>query len=170
MLFVHSCVRFVPADRPVPQQRPAAEAEGLLVPVANIRRDQLIDTFTQSRGQGRPHDAIDIMAPRGTPVLAAAAGTIEKLFSSERGGKTIYVRSQDGTRIYYYAHLENYRTDLSEHQAVARGDVLGTVGSTGNAVPAGPHLHFAVHRMRTGEKWYQGTPVNPYPLLIEASR
>ena len=105
------------------------------------------------------------MAPRGTPVVAAAAGTVERLFLSKPGGKTIYIRSPDRLRIYYYAHLDSYRADLSEHQLVAPGDLLGTVGSTGNADPSAPHLHFAVHKVRADEKWYQGRPVNPYPLL-----
>lgn len=164
----------MPADQasPKPPQkgRLTGQAGGLIVPVAHLRRDQLVDTFTQSRGEGRPHDAIDIMAPRGTHVLAAAAGTVEKLFFSDRGGKTIYVRSPDGSRIYYYAHLDSYGPGLSEHQAVEQGDMLGTVGSTGNADPAGPHLHFAVHAMGPGEKWYQGSPVNPYPLLMGAQQ
>lgn len=140
------------------------------MPVANVRRGDLVDTFTQSRGQGRPHDAIDIMAPRGNQVVAAAAGTVEKLFSSKLGGKTIYIRSPDRLRIYYYAHLDSYRAGLSEHQRVARGDLLGTVGSTGNADPSAPHLHFAIHEMRADEKWYQGQPVNPYPLLTGVKR
>jgi len=172
-LFVHNCVRFIPADPPASRasrtdRRSASGLPGnaLVVPVANVRREDLIDTFTQSRGQGRPHDAIDIMAPRGTPVVAGAAGTVERLFLSKPGGKTIYIRSPDRLRIYYYAHLDSYRAGLLEHQRVAPGDLLGTVGSTGNADPSAPHLHFAVHEMRVDEKWYQGQPVNPYPLLI----
>jgi peptidoglycan LD-endopeptidase LytH len=172
-LFVHNCVRFVPADQPAPETTSAARTSifaphgnALVVPVVNVRRADLVDTFTQSRGQGRPHDAIDILAPRGTPVLAAAAGTIEKLFLSKPGGKTIYVRSPDRSRIYYYAHLDSYRAGLSENQPVSPGDLLGTVGSTGNADPSAPHLHFAVHEMRIDEKWYQGRPINPYPLLV----
>lgn len=171
-LFVHTCVRFIPAEPSSTNASRVAQTSSsdlpgnaLVVPVVNIRRESLIDTFTQSRGQDRPHDAIDIMAPRGTPVLAAAAGTVEKLFLSKPGGKTIYIRSLDRRRIYYYAHLDSYRAGLSEHQRVAPGDLLGTVGSTGNADPSAPHLHFAVHKMRADEKWYQGQPVNPYPLL-----
>ena len=170
-LFVHNCVRFVP-DPPATKASRAAGASAsvlsgnaLVVPVENVRREDLIDTFTQARAQNRPHDAIDMMAPRGTPVVAAAAGTVERLFLSKPGGKTIYIRSPDRLRIYYYAHLDSYRADLSEHQLVAPGDLLGTVGSTGNADPSAPHLHFAVHKVRADEKWYQGQPVNPYPLL-----
>jgi murein DD-endopeptidase MepM/ murein hydrolase activator NlpD len=128
---------------------------------------QLVDTFTQARAGGsRVHDAIDIMAPTGTPVVAAAPGIVEKIFLSDGGGgKTVYVRSDDGLWSYYYAHLNDYAPGLKEGQRVSRGTRLGTVGFSGNANPAGPHLHFAINRMTPGEKWYDGTPVNPYPLL-----
>jgi murein DD-endopeptidase MepM/ murein hydrolase activator NlpD len=140
---------------------------GLAIPVAGVKRTQLSDTFTQARAGGaRAHDAIDIMAPRGTPVVAAAPGRVEKIFNSQGGGGlTVYVRSPDGRWVYYYAHLDRYAPGLSEGQAVQRGTPLGTVGSTGNASPDGPHLHFAIHRMARGEKWHEGSAVNPYPLL-----
>ena len=140
---------------------------GLAIPVQGIKRDQLADTYTQARaGGGRSHDAIDIMAPEGTPVFAAADGTVEKLFFSPGGGGiTVYVRSPDQRWIYYYAHLQGYAPGLAEGQRVKRGQPIGRVGHTGNANPAGPHLHFAINRMQPGEKWYQGSPINPYPLL-----
>lgn len=140
---------------------------GLAIPVAGIKPAQLQDTFTQARAGGaRRHDAIDIMAPSGTPVVSAAAGTVEKLFNSVgKGGITAYVRSDDGRWTYYYAHLQEYAPGLHEGQKVARGDPIGLVGFTGDANAAGPHLHFAINRMNPGEKWYQGTPINPYPLL-----
>jgi murein DD-endopeptidase MepM/ murein hydrolase activator NlpD len=140
---------------------------GLAVPVAGIKPAQLSDTFTQARAGGaRLHDAIDIMAPEGTPVVAAADGTVEKLFNSKGGGGiTVYVRSPDQRWTYYYAHLQGYAPGLAEGQKVKRGQLLGRVGYTGNANPAGPHLHFAVNRMQPGEKWYHGSPINPYPLL-----
>jgi peptidoglycan LD-endopeptidase LytH len=140
---------------------------GLAIPVAGIKTADLVDTYTQSRGGGaRVHNAIDIMAARGTPVVAAAPGTVEKLYFSDGGGGiSAYVRSEDGQWMYYYAHLDAYAPGLKEGQKVKRGDPIGTVGSTGNANPAGPHLHFAVNRMAAGERWHQGTPVNPYPLL-----
>lgn len=140
---------------------------GLALPVAGVRPAQLIDTFTEARAAGaRVHDAIDIMAPAGTPVVAAAPGTVEKLFFSQGGGGiTAYVRSPDHRWLYYYAHLNGYAPGLREGRAVRRGDPIGTVGSTGNANPAGPHLHFAIRRMLPGDKWHQGTPINPYPLL-----
>ena len=140
---------------------------GLAVPVAGIRVADLVDSYTQARGGGaRVHDAIDIMAPAGTPVVAAAEGVVEKLyFSRGGGGITVYVRSPDRQWSYYYAHLQEYAPGLTEGQRVGRGDRLGSVGTTGNAGAAGPHLHFAVHRMGPDEPWYEGTPVNPYPLL-----
>jgi peptidoglycan LD-endopeptidase LytH len=140
---------------------------GLAIPVLGVKAKDLIDTFSQARaGGGRVHDAIDIMAPSGSTVVAAAPGRVEKLFNSQGGGGiTAYVRSDDGRWIYYYAHLEGYAPGLAEAQRVARGQPIGRVGFTGNANPAGPHLHFAIHRMNPGEKWYQGRAVNPFPLL-----
>ena len=139
---------------------------GLAVPVAGVRVADLVDSYTQARGGARVHDAIDIMAPEGTPVVAAAEGIVEKLyFSRGGGGITVYVRSPDREWSYYYAHLQEYAPGLTEGQRVERGARLGSVGTTGNASVAGPHLHFAVHRMAPNEPWYEGTPVNPYPLL-----
>ena len=140
---------------------------GLAIPVAGIKPDQLVDTYTQARAGGqRTHDAIDIMAPEGTPVIAAAPGRVEKLFfSNGGGGVTAYVRSPDRRWSYYYAHLLSYAPGLAEGQQVRRGQVIGRVGHTGNANPAGPHLHFAILRMNPGERWWQGTAINPYPLL-----
>lgn len=140
---------------------------GLAIPVAGIRPDQLVDTYTQARAGGaRTHDAIDIMAAEGTPVIAAAPGKVEKLFFSQGGGGiTVYVRAPDQRWIYYYAHLQSYAPGLAERQQVQRGQPLGRVGHSGNANPAGPHLHFAIMRMNPGERWWQGTAINPYPLL-----
>ena len=140
---------------------------GLAIPVAGIKPDQLADTYTQARAGGqRTHDAIDIMAPEGTPVIAAGPGRVEKLFfSNGGGGVTAYVRSPDQRWSYYYAHLLSYAPGLAEGQQVRRGQVIGRVGHTGNANPAGPHLHFAILRMNPGERWWQGTAINPYPLL-----
>ena len=139
---------------------------GLAIPVLGVKPESLADTYKQARSGGRVHDAIDIMAPHGTPVVAVAPGTVEKLFFSKGGGGvTAYVRSPDRNWMFYYAHLQDYAPGLREGQAVKRGDPLGRVGSTGNADPAGPHLHFAISRVAPGEKWYDGRPVNPYPLL-----
>ena len=140
---------------------------GLAIPVQGVKPGQLTDTYTQARAGGaRTHDAIDIMAPEGTPVLAAADGIVEKLFFSDGGGGvTIYVRSPDTRWTYYYAHLQGYAPGLAERQQVRRGQLLGRVGHTGNASAEGPHLHFAINRMQPGESWWQGTAINPYPLL-----
>jgi murein DD-endopeptidase MepM/ murein hydrolase activator NlpD len=140
---------------------------GLAIPVAGVKASQLADTFTQARAGGaRRHDAIDIMAPEGTPVLAAADGRVEKLFYSNGGGGiTVYVRSPDQRWSYYYAHLSAYSPGLAEGQQVKRGQVIARVGHTGDASASGPHLHFAINQMAAGERWWQGTPINPYPLL-----
>ena len=140
---------------------------GLAIPVEGIEPKELADTFTQARAGGaRTHDAIDIMAREGTPVVSASNGTVEKLFFSQGGGGiTVYVRSPDQRWTYYYAHLQSYAPGLAEGQQVKRGQLLGRVGHTGNANPAGPHLHFAINRMEPGEKWYEGRAINPYPLL-----
>ncbi|MFZ5706715.1 MAG: M23 family metallopeptidase [Pseudomonadota bacterium] len=148
---------------PSPSLRPSAS--DLAIPVEGVAASQLSDTFDDARGEGRVHDAIDIMAPRGTPVIAAAAGTVEKLFDSKLGGRTIYVRRTGGQWIDYYAHLDSYAPGLAEGQRVERGQRIATVGSTGDASDDAPHLHFAVNAMAPGEGWWQGKAINPYPLL-----
>lgn len=156
-----------PAPPAAPRPDPETIAVGsLVIPVAGVKPGQLENTWGDARGGGtRTHNAIDIMAPRGTPVMAAAPGTVEKLFDSRNGGLTVYVRSGDQARVYYYAHLDSYRPGLVEGQRLNTGDVLGAVGSTGSASDTAPHLHFEVKEMGPGEKWYQGREVNPYPLL-----
>lgn len=145
----------------------AGQDDGTLpVPVVGIHRDMLTDTWGQPRAGGaRHHDAIDIMAPHGTPVVAVADGRIEKLFDSRDGGRTIYLRSGGGGTIYYYAHLDRYSDGLREGAPVRRGQRIATVGSSGNADPGAPHLHFSVLRMTPGEGWSGGRAVDPYPLL-----
>ncbi|MEG0193637.1 MAG: peptidoglycan DD-metalloendopeptidase family protein [Stenotrophomonas sp.] len=138
---------------------------GLLLPVQGIAPSQLQDTFTDARSEGRVHDAIDIMAAAGTPVLAVADGHVEKLFDSKRGGLTIYQFEPSGRWCYYYAHLQRYADGLAEKQAIKRGDVIGYVGSTGNANPEAPHLHFEVHVLGPEKQWWKGESINPYPLL-----
>jgi murein DD-endopeptidase MepM/ murein hydrolase activator NlpD len=153
-----------PASSPRANAEPVGE---LLIPVDGVRAAQLVDTYSQARAGGaRVHDAIDIIAPRGTMVIAAAEGTVEKLFFSNGGGGiTAYVRSPDRRWSYYYAHLEGYAPGLAEGRRLRRGDPIGRVGSTGNANPTGPHLHFAIHRMEPADRWWQGRAINPYPLL-----
>lgn len=156
-----------PAQAPPVQiaQQIRIAPSGLAIPVVGIGADQLSDTFDDSRSQGRRHDAIDIMAADGTAVIAVADGTIEKLFNSVRGGITIYERSVDRKWVYYYAHLSAYAPGLREGQQVKRGQVIGRVGHSGDASAAGPHLHFAINAMGPSDRWWNGTPINPYPLL-----
>lgn len=157
---------FVPgAASVVPADVPAMENNVLLIPVSGVQRNQLTDTFNDARGGGRVHDAMDIMAPKGTPVLAVADGKIAKLFNSKLGGLTIYQFDTAEVHAYYYAHLDSYAPDIKEGDLIMRGDVIGYVGSTGNANPAGPHLHFAIFVLGPEKKWWQGTAINPYPLL-----
>jgi peptidoglycan LD-endopeptidase LytH len=145
---------------------PERGAGALTIPVAGVAATQLTDTWGQERGDGaRRHEAIDILAPRGTPVIAAAAGTVEKLFDSHDGGRTVYVRRDDPAWQDYYAHLDSYAEGLSEGMKVAQGQVLGAVGSTGSASEDAPHLHYEIHAMAAGDNWWQGRAINPYPIL-----
>ena len=142
------------------------ESRRLEVPVQGMPRNQLRDSFDEGRAGGlRRHEALDIMAPRGTPVRSVEGGRIAKLFKSVAGGLTIYVFDQTERFAYYYAHLDRYADGLREGQAVARGEVIGYVGSTGNAAEDAPHLHFAIFQLGEDRKWWQGTPINPYHVL-----
>lgn len=154
-------------DSAAPADRAAARGRLWAIPVDGVQGDALRDTWGESRAGGRPHEALDIPAPRGTPVLAADDGTVLKLFDSREGGRTLYVASPVGGLVHYYAHLDGYRPGLAEGQRVRRGDVLGTVGATGNARPDAPHLHFAIARLSDPRRWWAGAPINPYPLLRE---
>lgn len=137
----------------------------LEIPVEGVDADDLRDTFFDSRN-GRSHEALDIMARRHTPVLAVDRGTIVKLFNSQGGGgTTIYQFDASQTFSYYYAHLERYAKGLREGQPVRRGDVIGYVGSTGNAPRDAPHLHFAIFRLTPERQWWKGEPINPYPVF-----
>ncbi len=151
-------------------QRPATadsvDAAGLRVPVAGVSRALLQDNWGDPREDGaRAHHGTDILAPRGTPVVAAAAGRVAKLFESERGGTTVYVRSPRRRWTYYYAHLAAYAPGLHEGQVVKAGDVLGYVGDTGDAGAGNFHLHFGLKRTAPDQHWYEGVDVNPYPFL-----
>ncbi len=154
-----------PAPSPAAAVSTPADGSELLLPVQGITAAQLQDTFTDARSEGRVHDAIDILAPAGTPVLAVADGTIEKLFNSDRGGLTVYQFEPGGRYCYYYAHLERYADGLAEKQTVTRGQVIGYVGSTGNASPEAPHLHFEIHTLGPEKQWWKGASLNPYPVL-----
>jgi murein DD-endopeptidase MepM/ murein hydrolase activator NlpD len=160
----------LPAQAAVPAAAAAAvpavpSPAGLIVPVQGMAVAQLTDTYTATRSEGRTHEAIDIMAPRGTPVLAVADGRVEKLFESKQGGLTLYQFEPSGKFVYYYAHLDRYAPGVIEGRALRQGEVIGYVGSTGNASPDGPHLHFAVFVLGPERQWWKGTPINPYPLL-----
>ena len=138
---------------------------GFLVSLSD--RD-LTDTFTQSRGGGRrQHEALDILAPRRTPVRAVEGGKIVKLFNSKLGGLTIYQFDPSERFCYYYAHLDGYASGVTEGRSVSRGDVIGYVGTTGNAPPETPHLHFAVFLLGPDRHWWEGTAIDPYPLFRE---
>lgn len=136
----------------------------LLVPVAGVQPASLSDQYELGRGD-RKHEAIDLMAPAGTPVVAVDDGRIAKLFTSKPGGLTVYQFDPAQRLSYYYAHLQGYAPGLREGMEVRRGDLIGYVGSTGNANPRAPHLHFAVFRLGTPPKWWEGEAVNPYPAL-----
>ena len=138
---------------------------GLVVPVQGVTPAQLSPTFEDARSEGRVHEAIDIMAATGTPVLAVADGHVEKLFDSKQGGLTIYQFEPSGRYAYYYAHLDRYEPGLAEKQQVRQGDVIGYVGSTGNADPAAPHLHFAIFVLGPEKQWWKGTAIDPWPLF-----
>jgi murein DD-endopeptidase MepM/ murein hydrolase activator NlpD len=136
----------------------------MIVPVAGVDRSAMRDMFNEVRGNRR-HEAIDILAPRGTPVIATDDGVVKKLFTSKPGGLTVYEFDPDQRFCYYYAHLDRYADGLHEGQLLRRGEVLGYVGTTGNAPKDTPHLHFALIRLNADRRWWQGTYVNPYPLL-----
>ena len=156
---------------PVISSPHAAELVGrtLAIPVAGVTPEQLTPQFNDTRG-GRRHEAIDIMAPRGTEVRAVDDGRIARLFFSKAGGITIYQFDPSDRFCYYYAHLDRYENGLLEGQQVRRGQVLGYVGTSGNAPKDAPHLHFAVNRLDAERKWWRGTPVDPYDLLRHAAR
>ncbi|HET6669366.1 MAG TPA: peptidoglycan DD-metalloendopeptidase family protein [Pyrinomonadaceae bacterium] len=137
----------------------------LAVPVKGVKAEQLQDTFKDARSEGRVHDAIDIPAPAGTPVIATAEGEIIKLFESERGGTTIYQASKDKKLIFYYAHLQRYAEGLVVGKTVWQGETIGYVGDTGNAGAENYHLHFSIMIVSDPKRYWEGTNINPYPLL-----
>jgi murein DD-endopeptidase MepM/ murein hydrolase activator NlpD len=162
---------------PPPHKEPAATAtigedaavealqdKNLLMPVDGVDRDDLHQSFAESRN-GRAHEAIDILAPRNTPVRAVTDGHIAKLFTSNRGGLTVYQFDSDERYCYYYAHLEQYAEGLTEGARVRRGQIIGYVGTSGNAPPNTPHLHFAIFALGPEKKWWEGSPLDPYPAL-----
>ena len=156
-----------PSREPTKDLKGSAAPAGsgiLMVPVLGVPASQVADTYGDARS-GHPHGGIDIPAERGRPVLAAAGGRVERLFESAQGGHTVYVRTRGGAQVHYYAHLDGYAPGLREGMDVIRGQPLGTVGYSGNADPAGPHLHFEVKAIAPGERWYEGRSLNPYAML-----
>ncbi|MES2978782.1 MAG: peptidoglycan DD-metalloendopeptidase family protein [Pseudomonadota bacterium] len=134
----------------------------LAIPVSGVAAGQLVDTYTQARAAGAPHEAIDIMAARGVPVIAVEDGKVAKLFLSQAGGITLYQFDPTGRYAYYYAHLDRYADGLAESSALRKGQVIGYVGSTGNARADAPHLHFAIFKLGPERQWWRGTALNPY--------
>jgi murein DD-endopeptidase MepM/ murein hydrolase activator NlpD len=144
---------------------PSVVPLGLLaLPVQGVKRVDLVDGFLEQR-DGHVHHALDILAPRHTPIRAAADGTIAALNASRAGGTSIWQYDETGAYCYFYAHLQKYAEGLRAGQKVLRGDVIGYVGTTGNAPRGTPHLHFAMFRLESRGRWWAGVPVNPYPLL-----
>ena len=136
----------------------------LPIPVEGVAAAMLVPTFHQARGE-REHEALDILAPRGTPVVAVEDGTIAKLFNSKAGGITVYQFDPGQNYSYYYAHLDRYADGIKEGMPVRRGQVLGYVGTSGNAPKDTPHLHFAIFRLTAEKHWWEGTPIDPYDIL-----
>ncbi len=168
---------------PPPEGAPTADAQGsadrmaadsttlaappslrLAMPIANVDPKTLTDTFNDAR-TGHKHEALDIMAPRGTPVLAVAEGNVAKLFNSKQGGLTVYQFDNSQQYAFYYAHLDRYAPNLKEGMLLRKGDTLGYVGSTGDASADAPHLHFAVFQLGPEKSWWKGTALNPLPML-----
>ncbi len=145
----------------------AATAPKLLIPVEGMKLAQLSDNFDQPRGTERHHEALDIMAPKGTKVLAVADGKVAKLFESKAGGLTVYQFDPSDKLAYYYAHLDKYADNLKEGDPIKRGDLIGYVGVTGNSSPTAPHLHFAVFELTPEKQWWKGTPLNPFPMMAD---
>ena len=141
----------------------------VLIPVAGITAGGLRPMFHEKRGS-RVHEAIDILAPRGTPVVAAVDGTVRKLFTSNAGGLTIYQYDLAEEKVYYYAHLDRYENGVREGLTVKKGDVIGFVGTTGNAPPGTPHLHFSISVLPSTKEWWKGTAIDPYPILTGATK
>jgi murein DD-endopeptidase MepM/ murein hydrolase activator NlpD len=137
----------------------------LIIPVAGIKSEQLRDTYTSARSENRTHNAIDILAGRGTPVLAVENGTIKRIFYSERGGNTLYQLSSDGKLIYYYAHLDSYASGVGVGKEVKQGEVIAYVGDTGNAGAGNYHLHFSIWKITDPKRFWDGENINPYSLL-----
>ena len=158
------------APSPVDNPRPVTEmgylrSRAMMVPVDGVRPTDLSDTFTARRRGGRTHNALDVMARRGTPVVAADAGVVRRISTNALGGNTVYVVDPSRRFVHYYAHLDRYAAGLREGMELRKGDPIGTVGTTGNASASAPHLHYQLLRYKEARMWWTGDPVNPLPYL-----
>jgi murein DD-endopeptidase MepM/ murein hydrolase activator NlpD len=152
----------------IPPSAPEARdlaARALTIPVEGVSANKLVRSYHDPRNGGREHEALDILAPRNTPVVAVEDGTVAKLFFSKAGGNTLYQFDPGREYSYYYAHLERYADGLKEGDAVHRGQTIGYVGTSGNAPKDTPHLHFAIFRLTADKHWWEGTPIDPYDIL-----
>jgi murein DD-endopeptidase MepM/ murein hydrolase activator NlpD len=152
----------------IPPSAPEAKdlaARGLTIPVAGIAGSGLVQSYHDARSGGREHEALDILAPRNTPVVAVEDGTVAKLFFSKAGGNTIYQFDPGKDYCYYYAHLEGYAAGLKDGDRIHRGQTIGYVGTSGNAPKGTPHLHFAIFRLTADKHWWEGTPIDPFDIL-----
>ncbi|CAN5575186.1 M23 family metallopeptidase [soil metagenome] len=158
----------LPTQTPTQAESPYADypANSLVIPVKGVKREHLQDNYNDARDETQTHNALDIAAPQGTPVVAAADGEIAKFFDSERGGITIYQYSADKKSVYYYAHLQRRDENIKEKEFVRRGTIIGYVGDTGNAGAGNYHLHFAISAIDDPNRYFEGTSINPYPLLL----
>ena len=153
------------SQQAVDEQAKLPDGMKLIIPVADVKPEQLRDTYADARLEGRAHNAIDIMAARDTPVLAAAEGEILRFFTSDKGGITLYQLSQDRKVVFYYAHLDHYAEGMAVGRVVQQGETIAYVGDTGNAAPGNYHLHFAVWLVEDPKRYWHGVNLNPYPLL-----
>jgi murein DD-endopeptidase MepM/ murein hydrolase activator NlpD len=156
----------VPAPLSPAEERKYLIGRQLMVPVEGVRPDQVKDTYLEPRAGGRTHRALDIMAPRGTPVLATDNGRVLRLRTGGDGGITIYAVDASDRFVFYYAHLDHYAASLAEGQDVVKGETIGFVGSTGNASEKYPHLHFQLMRRPNAARWWDGEPIDPKPYLV----
>lgn len=174
-LLVAACARR-PVVAPAPERAEAAadaadveylRERHLVIPVAGADMTRVRDTFDSGRSGGRTHHALDILAPRGTPVLAADDGRVLRVSHNSLGGKTVYAIDSEGRMVYYYAHLDRYADPLAAGMRLVKGDTIGFVGTTGNAPKNTPHLHFQIMRMPADGKYWAGEPIDPWPILEE---
>jgi peptidoglycan LD-endopeptidase LytH len=190
-VFASACVVQQPTVEPTPEvgtapvSAPAApatpritdadieyfEVHPLMIPVEGVEAKDLRDTFNEARDGGRTHRATDILAPRGTPIVAAISGEVVRMNTSPLGGITAYLIDDDKRYVYYYAHMDHYADQLAPGLKVQAGTVIGYVGTTGNAPPDTPHLHFQAMRIKLGQHdWWNGTPVDVRPFMIQTGK